>query len=168
MQLQLRLYLACNPHVFTLRRSAKPLTMGCENEGGESLVRNKGKLPMNVMICQFWSGVKVHKNNAGIELYPNRDGKLSPIESHPYWRLSWPSVFSFCFFWCPHQVILCMGPLYWLLAFLYWVFECRISGRNISVQSELNLGRIMESAGSSAVCVCAFKYIGYINADRHR
>jgi hypothetical protein len=82
MQLQLQLYLACNPHVFSFRRSAKPLTMGCENGSCESLVRNKGKLPINVMICQFWSDVKIHENNAGTELYPNRDGKLSRQLSH--------------------------------------------------------------------------------------
>ena len=58
------------------------MTMGCENDSGESLVRNKGKLPMNVMIGQFWSAVKIHENNAGTELYPNRDGKLSHKLSH--------------------------------------------------------------------------------------
>ena len=50
------------------------MTMGCENDSGE--------LPMNVMIGQFWSAVKIHENNAGTELYPNRDGKLSHKLSH--------------------------------------------------------------------------------------
>jgi len=37
---------------------------------------------MNVMIGQFWSDVKIHEKNAGTELYPNRDGKLSRRLTH--------------------------------------------------------------------------------------